>query len=78
MHVIVKEAMANGRLTDRNANPAFAPKLAKLQAAADKVRGRLVGGRSGRMLQWVQACVFARRRGARSTTAVRATRVGVH
>lgn len=44
MHVIVKEAMANGRLTGRNANPAFAPKLAKLQAAADKVRGRLGRG----------------------------------
>jgi hypothetical protein len=67
MHVIVKEAMANGRLTDRNANPAFAPKLAKLQAAADKVRGRLGGGWGGRcMLQWLQACFFARRPSARA------------
>jgi aryl-alcohol dehydrogenase-like predicted oxidoreductase len=38
MHVIVKEAMANGRLTDRNASPAFVPKLARLQATAEKVR----------------------------------------
>ena len=34
MGVIVKEALANGRLTLRNDDPAFQPKLARLQAAA--------------------------------------------
>lgn len=32
--VIVKEALANGRLTPRNDDPAFAPKMRQLQAAA--------------------------------------------
>lgn len=35
MSVLVKEAMANGRLTPRNQNPAFASRLAALGAAAD-------------------------------------------
>ena len=34
--VIVKEAVANGRLTPRNSDPAFANRLAKLQATADR------------------------------------------
>lgn len=34
MGVIVKEALANGRLTDRNTDPAFAPQLRQLRAAA--------------------------------------------
>ncbi len=34
--VIVKEAVANGRLTPRNDTPAFAPKMAQLQALADE------------------------------------------
>ncbi len=38
MSVIVKEGLANGRLTTRNTNPAFAPKLATLQKYADEVR----------------------------------------
>lgn len=38
MSVIVKEGLANGRLTTRNTSPAFAPKLATLQKYADKVR----------------------------------------
>ncbi|GIL48693.1 hypothetical protein Vafri_5170 [Volvox africanus] len=38
MSVIVKEALANGRLTVRNTNSSFAPKLALLQHMADKVR----------------------------------------
>jgi len=37
MQVIVKEAMANGRLTARNSNPAFAAKLAKLQEVATQM-----------------------------------------
>lgn len=36
MSVIVKEGLANGRLTTRNTSPAFAPKLATLQKYADK------------------------------------------
>ena len=35
--MIVKEALANGRLTTRNQSPAFAPKLALLQAQADRL-----------------------------------------
>lgn len=35
--VIVKEAMANGRLTPRNADPAFAPKLRLLCGTAEQV-----------------------------------------
>ena len=35
--VIVKEAMANGRLTDRNDDPAFAPRRAALEAEADRL-----------------------------------------
>ena len=35
--VIVKEALANGRLTDRNAAPAFAPKLYKLKREAQRL-----------------------------------------
>src|SRR3977135_2662288 len=34
MGVIVKEALANGRLTNRNPDPGFAPKLAILQREA--------------------------------------------
>ncbi|GAB4144644.1 MAG: aldo/keto reductase [Candidatus Promineifilaceae bacterium] len=34
MGVIVKEALANGRLTSRNEDPAFQPRLARLQQAA--------------------------------------------
>jgi aryl-alcohol dehydrogenase-like predicted oxidoreductase len=37
MGIIVKEALANGRLTNRNLDPDFAPKLAILQRAATKV-----------------------------------------
>ncbi|KXZ54084.1 hypothetical protein GPECTOR_5g19 [Gonium pectorale] len=36
MSVIVKEGLANGRLTPRNDSPAFAPRLAALQRVADK------------------------------------------
>ncbi len=35
--VVVKEALANGRLTERNADPAFAPKLAVLRAEAERL-----------------------------------------
>ncbi len=37
MQVIVKEALANGRLTLRNQDPAFAAKLAKLQSEAQRL-----------------------------------------
>lgn len=37
MQVIVKEALANGRLTERNADPGFAPKLARLQAESRRL-----------------------------------------
>jgi aryl-alcohol dehydrogenase-like predicted oxidoreductase len=37
MGVIVKEALANGRLTLRNADPTFAPRRAVLQAQADRL-----------------------------------------
>lgn len=37
MQVIVKEAMANGRLTPRNPDPAFQAKLEKLQEVATKL-----------------------------------------
>ncbi|HZC34017.1 MAG TPA: hypothetical protein VE242_00300, partial [Chthoniobacterales bacterium] len=37
MGIIVKEALANGRLTDRNTDPDFAPKLAVLRREAAKV-----------------------------------------
>jgi aryl-alcohol dehydrogenase-like predicted oxidoreductase len=37
MGVIVKEALANGRLTNRNNEPGFAPKLAVLQTEAQKL-----------------------------------------
>jgi aryl-alcohol dehydrogenase-like predicted oxidoreductase len=37
MGVIVKEALANGRLTERNADPAFAPKLALLHREAARL-----------------------------------------
>lgn len=36
MGVIIKEAVANGRLTPRNTNPAFADQMALLQSTADK------------------------------------------
>ncbi|EFJ42383.1 hypothetical protein VOLCADRAFT_97624 [Volvox carteri f. nagariensis] len=36
LSVIVKEGLANGRLTPRNTDPAFAPRLARLQAMADE------------------------------------------
>ena len=35
--VIVKEGVANGRLTDRNVDPAFAPQRQKLQAMAERL-----------------------------------------
>jgi hypothetical protein len=37
LSVIVKEAMANGRLTGRNADPGFASRLAVLQDTAQQV-----------------------------------------
>lgn len=37
MDVIVKEAMANGRLTERNLDPEFAPKLEALQRVAKQM-----------------------------------------
>jgi aryl-alcohol dehydrogenase-like predicted oxidoreductase len=37
MGVVVKEALANGRLTERNADPAFAPQLALLRAEAERL-----------------------------------------
>lgn len=37
LRVIVKEALANGRLTTRNQSPAFAPKLALLQSQATRL-----------------------------------------
>ncbi len=36
MGVIIKEALANGRLTDRNHDPAFAPRLRLLQQTAEE------------------------------------------
>ena len=41
--VIVKEALANGRLTDRNGEPAFAPKLDKLKREAQRLRTTVDG-----------------------------------
>ena len=41
--VIVKEALANGRLTDRNGGPAFAPKLDKLKREAQRLRTTVDG-----------------------------------
>ncbi|MFM8322125.1 MAG: aldo/keto reductase [Chloroflexota bacterium] len=41
MGVIVKEALANGRLTARNTNPAFAPRRAVLETAAMQLGGSL-------------------------------------
>jgi aryl-alcohol dehydrogenase-like predicted oxidoreductase len=43
MGVIVKEALANGRLTGRNDEPDFAPKRKVLQAEADRLGVRLDG-----------------------------------
>lgn len=37
MSVIVKESLANGRLTSRNMDPAFASRLARLQSMAHEV-----------------------------------------
>ncbi len=37
MGVVVKEALANGRLTERNEDPAFAPKLEALRAEAERL-----------------------------------------
>ncbi len=37
MWVIVKEALANGRLTERNADPAFASRLAMLREEAARL-----------------------------------------
>jgi len=37
MGVIIKEALANGRLTDRNSEPGFRPKLAVLQVEARRL-----------------------------------------
>ena len=41
--VIVKEALANGRLTDRNREPAFAHKLEKLKQEAQRLRTTVDG-----------------------------------
>lgn len=41
MGVIIKEALANGRLTDRNRDPAFAPRLRLLQQAAEEVNATM-------------------------------------
>jgi aryl-alcohol dehydrogenase-like predicted oxidoreductase len=41
--VIVKEALANGRLTDRNRQPAFAPKLEILRREAIRLRATVDG-----------------------------------
>jgi aryl-alcohol dehydrogenase-like predicted oxidoreductase len=41
--VIVKEALANGRLTDRNREPAFAPKLEILKREAQRLRTTVDG-----------------------------------
>lgn len=41
--VIIKEALANGRLTDRNREPAFAPKLVKLEREAQRLRTTVDG-----------------------------------
>ena len=41
--VIVKEALANGRLTDRNRQPAFAPKLEILKREAQRLRTTVDG-----------------------------------
>jgi aryl-alcohol dehydrogenase-like predicted oxidoreductase len=41
--VIVKEALANGRLTDRNWEPAFAPKLEILKREAQRLRTTVDG-----------------------------------
>ena len=38
MGVIVKEALANGRLTARNSDPSFAPKLALLEGQASRLK----------------------------------------
>jgi aryl-alcohol dehydrogenase-like predicted oxidoreductase len=35
--IIIKEALANGRLTDRNDDPAFAPKLTLLKSASERL-----------------------------------------
>jgi aryl-alcohol dehydrogenase-like predicted oxidoreductase len=37
MGILVKEALANGRLTTRNHEPAFAPKLALLERQASRL-----------------------------------------
>lgn len=55
--VIVKEAMANGRLTPRNTAPSMAAKLAALQAVADKVRRDLMGGGEERTGPGPGACL---------------------
>lgn len=36
--MVVKEALANGRLTERNGDPAFAAKLGVLRAEAQRLR----------------------------------------
>jgi aryl-alcohol dehydrogenase-like predicted oxidoreductase len=41
--VVVKEALANGRLTDRNREPAFAPKLEILKREAQRLRTTVDG-----------------------------------
>lgn len=41
--VIIKEALANGRLTDRNREPAFAPQLDKLKREAQRLRTTVDG-----------------------------------
>ena len=39
--VVVKEALANGRLTERNDDPAFAPKRRRLEATAERLGASL-------------------------------------
>jgi aryl-alcohol dehydrogenase-like predicted oxidoreductase len=41
--VVVKEALANGRLTDRNREPAFAPKLEIMKREAQRLRTTVDG-----------------------------------
>jgi aryl-alcohol dehydrogenase-like predicted oxidoreductase len=43
MGVLVKEALANGRLTPRNSEPDFAPKLAVLEAEAQRLNATVDG-----------------------------------
>jgi dTDP-4-amino-4,6-dideoxygalactose transaminase len=59
LSVIVKEAMANGRLTARNAHPAFASRLALLQQTAQQVCVAAAGAAAALALRQVLAVVFS-------------------